>query len=444
MNFADVIAIQVTLNGINQVLSGLDSLARRLRATNQALADSARAGALWIAVGAAIALGAMKAAAAFGRLEMSTKAMFGAQNGARFARQLQNLALNDSPYSLGTMSKAASGIAYKQGPDKTLEIMRAMSDLAAMGGSGAQDFERIAMAISQISGKGKVMAEELRQQIMEAQGGQVIAAEIAKALKLKNAQSLVGVSDQKFFEGLIKAGQARRGFGAQAFSIDPFLAVSKMFERLAIAMQPTGRILNMIAAPILMFINQLIDLFRVMNELTGGAIGLILIIATLTRGVILLMPWVMVVINAYRAQAVAMNWSLLSITNLRVLLAFLNRRIFMVIGSLWSLITSGAALRGAQWLATAGFVGLITATGNLIAAFAGLLLELLPIAIIGMLIVGVLWLLYKLIAWIVSLFTGGDDKKPSGSSGGGSDSRPYSRSSWENTYYRRYGNAMGG
>lgn len=120
-----------------------------------------------------VAAGGLAAAGTIvsGQWEQTGKAfdvMLGsAQAAKREMADLKQFSLDSGQQFLQTTQKAQALLNSGIKPENLLTTMRAIAGASAASGRGAEGYSRIAMAISQIQAKGKVMGEEMNQQLGE-------------------------------------------------------------------------------------------------------------------------------------------------------------------------------------------------------------------------------------------------------------------------------------
>lgn len=462
-DFAEILAIQVTLTGIQQALAGLERLATQLQANDRALAQLARTGAVYVSMALLIAGASLQAYDSFIRFDMGARTLLGTIEGGRFSRALQEFAV-PSAFDPQVLRRYAQGLLLREGGSRTMDIVRSSTDVAAAGGANSESMGRIGYALMQISQMGTVRSEELRKQLMGAEGGAAIAVAVAEQLGKKNPNELVGTSSKDFFDALIKAGKQGRFAGAQErlAQASPLVALENTVQALQNALIPTGAILAVIVYWFTKLAQVVIGIFGFFNEWLGGLPGLVIVTFLLYRGFMMMWPLIRLVVSAYLGQLPAVN----AVTAALWRLAGAATAAGASSAIVPAIAGGGAAVASASiWFR----VGL--AIGRLLGFVIAVLSPFAKLAAIVIAVIAVMWTLAKLIEWIVSWFvnikpedswsnkmerTGEsiwnyangkgyvdfktDRKKEAVSAA----ERPQRRSSWENIYYRRFGTGMGG
>jgi len=477
MNFQEVVAIQVTLQGIMEVLNGLQNLTREMNNIEAAANRMTKAGAAFIAVGLAMSAVALKAYDSFVRFRMSIEAILGPNLGLKFANQLQAFSV-PSAYDPVTLRKLGLQLAVNNPTDRAMQIIKSSTDLSAVGGADNDAFGRIAYALGQISNAGKVQGDDVRRQIMDATGGGYLIQAVLKQLGLRSPDQLYGMNSEKFFDAMIKAGNAPNNLGAQnrLAQNSPIVAIENTFQAFQNSLIKTGAIIAVLIYWFSQIVQVAIGLFNALNNLTGGWLGVALIVWSIYRGFVLLLPFLRAVATGLGVKTGALGRATTALNLFTIALQRASGA--AVVGG------AGSGIGGAAGGAAAGALGprilgwlkdlwltIQTKFVMVIASIADLLRNVF-VGLIGkiLLVASVFALLYYLIIKLIELVGGAPGGNPDEAFGTGKNwkkrfhdwlpdwmvgppetaktpqaaDRPQRRSSWENVYGRRMGNVMKG
>jgi tape measure domain-containing protein len=251
------LGIQITLQN-NQAISGLTQIQQavaRLSSSFRAFETELRAVdriLTYMAVGSVLALvgGFVKMASEMERLTVLLSTLEGSFSKANQRMdQLVSIA-SRAPFSLQAITDAfvrlkTAGIEPITGANGGGPLQAIIDGLAAMGGS-EQQLNRVAVALQQMSGKGVVSLEELRQQLgdsipnalsLMAEGLGMTTSRLISEISKGNIEAERGIN------ALIRIMQERYGGAATLLSMTmagAFRQLSTEFNRIAIELQRAG------------------------------------------------------------------------------------------------------------------------------------------------------------------------------------------------------------
>lgn len=279
---AQVLAVQVALNGVNQVLDGLANVARSIDNTNSKIIESARAGAAWVAAAAAIGLGSLRAYESFERFRRGLQAQLGTEEGARLAEQIEDLAAA-SKFGSAELRKAAQyALSLGTAADKVVPLTKAVSDLVGAGGGGTFEVQGAIRATAQISATGRVMAQDFDQLVNAA----VPLGLIAEELGVTTAHLRTGgVAADEFIAAMMRVSSR---VGSQ--DLLPTEQLSNFIETIQRGLIPTGRMVGNMISGIISFVQPLVEMFFRLNEITGGWLTNLLLAVIAINGIAKFIP----------------------------------------------------------------------------------------------------------------------------------------------------------
>lgn len=162
-------SFSATLSNANRALLDLDRTARASTGGFRALAANASTLGQSLTVGitaplAGFAAVALKAAAEQERLQIGFKVLTGSAEQARKTLSDIRAIADRTPFEFPELARAGQGVLrFVRTADEVPKVLRTISDaVSATGGTGAE-LQGVVLALSQISAKGKVSAEELNQ-----------------------------------------------------------------------------------------------------------------------------------------------------------------------------------------------------------------------------------------------------------------------------------------
>jgi hypothetical protein len=158
-----------------------------------------------------------------------------------------------------------------------------LADIAAFGGINRADLAPFLRNLLQIRGRGTGRADmadinELKDRVPAI--SRILAAGFGgkdtPESALKRAQGLTG---RQLYETILKGSEAlAKGAAAARALRDPMAALENLFDNLRMVMEPTGQILITMLTPVIRFAEWLVKILKGINELTGGFVGLYLVI----------------------------------------------------------------------------------------------------------------------------------------------------------------------
>lgn len=196
-------------------------------------------------------------------------------------KDMQDIAAK-TPYDTAGLLGLGVRIAGRTGNVAGLKTeIQELVDFAAAAGVRPQNFlgpNGFQRNFSQLLAQGdrKVAVDELSE--IEVQAPQLRAA-LAKArgIGIKDASKLIdSATGNQLLSYFDEIARANRGAGERAGLSDPQSVLANIRGNLSDAAAPTGNILNAVATPLLVKVNQLASSFRSLNEVTSGGAGLVI------------------------------------------------------------------------------------------------------------------------------------------------------------------------
>lgn len=283
-SIGQVLAIQVALNGVNNVIDGLEAVSKKVSSVNNKILAGARAGALWIAAALGMGAASLNAFEAFEQFRRGLISQIGFKEGDRLAKQLDILAIKSifsgDAFRRSAQYMLALGIAAGT-IGSTLEKT---ARLVSSSGGGDFEFEGAARAIAQISAQGKLLARDFDQLVNAG----IPLGQVAKELGLvPGALRESQVSAGDFIRALDRVGE-RAG--------DPFIKIGQrvrnMWEAIQKGIRPTGEMVSSALSSMLGFIEPVLTVFTRLNEATHGWAGAIVIAVVALNGISKVLPLV--------------------------------------------------------------------------------------------------------------------------------------------------------
>lgn len=261
------------------------------------------AGTLGVVATAAAAFTGIGVAAEFQQIEVGLAGLLGSMEQAgTLMRELQELG-RKTPFDTAQLSAMASQMLAVGFPLKTLkQDMMAMADAAAAMSLKTEGLSRIQLAISQIRNSPRLQGDELRQ-LSESRINIAQLASAATGKDFKNYGEaktfLQSKTGEEAADILLRGMEKKFGGAAERMGLGTLIGlITNIGEGFRMIMEPTGQLL----IPVLMFagkwMNNLANWLGRVNQLTGGAGGLILLIYGLYRAKTLLIGSV---IGAWKA-----------------------------------------------------------------------------------------------------------------------------------------------
>jgi tape measure domain-containing protein len=271
MQNVDILGLGVRLVGGQDVVRGLQNIQRQANQSATQINSLTRAATGFAAAAGAISIAALRAYDSFARFEMGAKSLLGTLEGQRFAKAIQQFAV-PSAFSADILRKGAQGLASTgMSSGKAFDVLKAVTNLAAAGGSTNEELSRTLLALRQIQSKGAARGEEVNQQLAEALP--LLIAEVKKI----SGRDPIGMKSDEFFAAVIQAGQKYESAQSNLAATSPQIAIQNFTEAVNNSLIPTGKLLGAVLAKILQPLNHILDILSQLNEGTNGLLGLTII-----------------------------------------------------------------------------------------------------------------------------------------------------------------------
>lgn len=277
---ADIVSIGLKLDGLQQVLAGLQSVQKGADQTAQRVSGLTKAATAYAGAATAISAASIKAYDSFARFEIGARSLLGTLEGSRFADAIQKMAV-PSAFSAEQLRLGGQGlIATGMDGARAERVLGAFSNIAAAGGASNQEFSRSLLALRQIQAKGTVRAEEINRQLADS------LPLLAASIRDHTGRNPIGMKSADFMDALVAVGEGRFG-GAQSrlAAKSPLIALQNAWEGVMNAMIPTGERLAEILGVLVAILAPITDAWTALNKAFKGLPGLIVVFALL-RGAI--------------------------------------------------------------------------------------------------------------------------------------------------------------
>lgn len=271
MNTMAILSVAFRAQGVSQVLNSLSQVQTAAQRTQTVISGLAVAATAFATGAAAIAGASLLAYDSFARFEMGAKSLLGTLEGGRFAKAIQAFSV-PSAFDPTLLRKGAQGlVSTGMSSGRSLDVLKAVTNLSAAGGSTNEEISRTLLALRQIQSKGIARAEEINQQIAES------LPLLITAVREQAGRDPIGMKSDKFFAAIVAAGGKYRGAQEQLAAKSPVIALENAWQAIQNSLIPTGRALAQVLTVLLMPFQALTSLFSALNEATSGLLGLAVI-----------------------------------------------------------------------------------------------------------------------------------------------------------------------
>ena len=287
--------------GFNASRMAAFALGFALRDMGAAAMDMSRALAALTGVGAAMR---------FQQLAVGFETLLGSERAAQdLLKALQEMG-KQTPFRTEQLIEYSRRLlAVGFAANEVLPVLRAIADTAAAVGGDTETVARIALAISQIRSMPRLGGQEI---IQLANAGvniaRLVSAATGRQMGMGEARAfLQSLSGEEAARILLQGMEREFGGAAQRLAGRTLIGVlQNIGETISMIMIPTGRLLIPVLQAVGGALLSLATIFQRINELTGGAAGLVAIGALLARGWLLLRTTMAGAIAEIRALSAAL------------------------------------------------------------------------------------------------------------------------------------------
>lgn len=262
-----ILGIKVNLTGLGAVQGGIASLNTTLASAASQTHMLTNATYALAAAGLAIGLSSIPAYENLEKTRRSFQAFLGEASGAQFSTWLSNFAIEANTSTDALRKVATQWISLTGNDDKVKSLVTGIEAFGLAAGKTNAELIRTGKAISDIQNAGTFRAQE-RNQLANAG---VPLYLVSRELGVDNINKALGMSADKVVPAILKV------LNSLPKKPPLFLqGILNLFEAWQKAIAPTGRLLSMAFAPILIVGGAVISVFDKLNELTFGFAGALL------------------------------------------------------------------------------------------------------------------------------------------------------------------------
>jgi tape measure domain-containing protein len=449
----------VRAEGIAQTLSGLAQLTDKFDEAAKAASRLGTIGGSLVGVSAGISAASIGAFEGFERMQRVMQAMVGDEAGSKLANQIREFSLQANASGEALQFAAKTWISMTGDAKQVMPLLEALEKMNTSAGMTPDALQRAGRALAQIRAAGKVRAEEINQLIDAGVPLNLVQKELGLT---KGLQQAYGMDADKFVDAFMRAMQK-----APDRSLLPTAQIANIIETFKNTLIPTGRLLAMMASPILRVVGSIATVMSRLNEMSGGVLGLLVVVRLARAGFMLMVPMMRQAAFAV-LQFAHSNRKAMIAANTAAGAAFSAKGLGGMLAGAAAMMALAPVLDGIATVfgkindATSGWagnlIGIIILLSQMRTALAGILtvqtaiktIEVVRAMLQGAIALamgnpaGAIALAAAAVAGGVGIYMGG---KAAGWWGGGNDpgssvptaEQPQRRSSWENVYDRRRG-----